>query len=159
MGSLRVKVNAELNQGPRAYQTTLSNAHGVLKNDSALLKECLLCLSQGEELVATYEDADRWVELSHPEFKDFRCKETNTAASLHRAAEESEKKARLHKSEANIMEAMVRKAEAYCHETWQEATFEEILIETAAAYGRTYGSDVRWKRRLLRALKRGGFVE
>merc|ERR1712048_659059 len=157
--SLRAKVNTELNQGPHAYQTILSNGRGKLENDSAKLRDCLLCLSQGEEMVATYVKADRWVELSHPEFKEFRCKEANEAACLHRAAEEAERKARCHKSEGNIMEAMVRKAEAYCHKTWQEATFEDILIDAAAAFRREYGSDAQWKRKLLRSLKRRGLVE
>lgn len=136
--SLRMKVAAELNQGLHAYQTTLSNMRGKLENDSATLKDCLLCLSTGDELVATYEKADRWVELSHPEFKEFRCKESNEAACLYRAAEEAEKKARCHKSEANIMEARVKKAKAYCHKTWQEATLEDILIETAAMFDGGY---------------------
>merc|ERR1712048_937187 len=84
---------------------------------------------------ATYEKTDPWVELSHPEFKEFRCKECKEAARLHRAADEAERKARRHESQNNIMEAMVKKAEAYCHKTWQEATFEDILIETVTKFG------------------------
>lgn len=133
--SLRMKVKAQLNQGPHAYQITLSNMRGQLKDDSATLRQCLLCLSQGEEIVATYVEADRWAELSHPEFEEFRCKESNEAACLHCAAEEADKKARCHKSQGNITESMVRKAEAYCHKTWQEATFEDILIEAASMLG------------------------
>lgn len=58
--SLRMKAAAELQQGPHAYQITLSNMHGKLEDDSAILRECLLCLSEGEEMVATYAKEWRW---------------------------------------------------------------------------------------------------
>merc|ERR1712046_171733 len=101
--SLRTKVTAELKQGSPAYRTRLTNQRGKLENDSAALRDCLLCSSQGEEVVATYEKADRWVELSHAEFEEFRRKESNEAARLHRAVREAEMKAGLYKSESNKM--------------------------------------------------------
>merc|ERR1711879_774764 len=108
-------------QGHYAYQTTLTDMrnHKTLKNDSAALRDCLLCLTQGEEMLVTYVKRDPWVELSHAEFKEFRCKESEEAARLYRAAEEAEKKAQRHKSQDNIMEALVKKAEAFCNKTWQ----------------------------------------
>jgi len=157
--SLRLKVNAELKQGRHAYQTQLSSERGPLKNDSATLRESLLCLSEGEELMATYTKADRWVELSHPEFQDFRRKEANESVRLHRAAEEAESKARFHKSESNKIDVLVRKAEACCHKTWEQTTLEDILIETTAAYSREYGRRWRALKRMVRALKRRGLVE
>mmetsp|Transcript_134690 Transcript_134690/g.234032 ORF Transcript_134690/g.234032 Transcript_134690/m.234032 type:complete len:462 (-) Transcript_134690:90-1475(-) len=156
---LRTRVAAELNQGHHAYQTTLSNMRGKLENDSATLRECLLCSSKGEELVATYAKADRWVELSHPEFEEFRRKESNESVRLYRAAEEAERKARLHKSEGNIAESMVKKVEACCHKTWQEATFEDLLIETVGMFNHDYGRRRQALKRMVKGLRSRGLVE
>jgi len=159
--SLRKKVTAELKQVPHAYRTRLSNIRSELNNDSVALRECLLCSSQGEEMVATYAKADPWVELSHPEFRELRCKEWNEAARLHRAVDEAEKKAHRHESEGNMMEVLVKKAEAYCHKTWQEVTFEDIIMQTAVAWGNQQSEQRRSKvlKRTVQALIRRGLVE
>lgn len=155
--SLRQRATAQLNQGYHAYQTVLTNTRGKLEDDSATLGECLLCLSQGEEMVATYKKVNKWVELSHPEFKEFRQKQSMEAARLFQAVEEADKKTRCC---ASRVESMVTRAEAYCHKTWQEATLEDIIIDAAAQYERAYpGPRERALRRMVRALKRRGLVE
>lgn len=64
--------------------------------------------------------------------------------------------AQMHKTEANIMETVVKEVEAYCHKTWQETTFEDLLIETAMMFGekeRRLEEDQR-RRRRHQALRR-----
>jgi len=158
---LRKKAAAELKQVPHAYQVRLTNVRGELKDDSAALRECLLCCSQGEEMVATYAKADPWVELVHPELREFRCKEWNKAACLHRAVEEAKQMAQRNKSEGNKMEVLVKKAEAYCHKTWQEATFEELVMGAAVAFGDAADAQRRSHvlNRTVQALIRRGLVE
>lgn len=75
------------------------------------------------------------MELSHPEFKEFRRREVNKAAALQKAAEEAERKARLYKSQGSIAEALFKQIEACSHKTWQEASFENLLIETLGMLG------------------------
>merc|ERR1712039_155306 len=112
-------------------------------------------------LAVTYAKADPWVEFTHREFEEFRREQLKEAACLQRAAEEAQRKAQGHKSESNIMEAMVKKAEAYCHKTWQEATFEDILIETATKFGDQKRGQRRREvlRRTVRALINRGLVD